>query len=95
MDQASVLADLQSLDTWSAERRRILIEAYPVEAADTAWLDFQCTTIVLDGFFDDSLIACLAALIPVVATVLLETAAKIKLEAKTSKIWCGQPDWAT
>ena len=91
LDRDSVLADLQSLDTWSAERRRILTAAYPAEAADAAWLDFQCTTIVLDGFFDDSLIACLAALIPIVATVLLETVATIKLEAKTSKVWCGLP----
>ena len=91
LDGDSVLADLQTLDTWSAERRRILTAAYPTEAADATWLDFQCTSIVLDGFFDDSLIACLAALIPIVAKVLLDTAARIKLEAKTSKVWCGLP----
>ena len=91
LDGDSVLADLQTLDNWSAERRRIFTAAHPTEAADAAWLDFQCTSIVLDGFFDDSLIACLAALIPTVATVLLDTAAQIKLEAKTSKVWCGLP----
>ena len=65
--------------------------SYPDQAADPAWLRFQTAAVCLDGFFDDSLVACAASLIPMVAEVILTTADLLQLECKTSKLHCGLP----
>ena len=95
LSKRASLEALDALETWSDERRVLLRAAYPAEcAADDgeAWLDRQVKLFVLQGFFDDSLLAAPEALFDELIRAVLVVADDIGLEVAVAKVLCGTPD---
>ena len=90
-----VLAQVATMQEWAAERRAALTRHLPEQAADAAWLDFQCRWTVLDGFFDDTLGAGPDSIVALLVESVLETADDLNVEAAPKKAFAGFPDGTT